>query len=43
MLVPWMDWTHMTKIDPDKSLLDGTTYAALADTGTAAHNLGGWI
>ncbi|WP_129116091.1 geranylgeranylglyceryl/heptaprenylglyceryl phosphate synthase [Halegenticoccus tardaugens] len=31
----------MTKIDPDKSLPDGTTYAALADTGTDALIIGG--
>ncbi|EFW91342.1 geranylgeranylglyceryl phosphate synthase-like protein [Haladaptatus paucihalophilus DX253] len=41
MATPWERWHHVTKVDPDKSLRDGDTYAAIADTGTDAIVVGG--
>ncbi|WP_101296037.1 geranylgeranylglyceryl/heptaprenylglyceryl phosphate synthase [Halegenticoccus soli] len=41
MLTRWTNWTHVTKVDPDKSLPDGNIYAAIADTGTDTLIIGG--
>ncbi|WP_227356084.1 phosphoglycerol geranylgeranyltransferase [Haladaptatus salinisoli] len=41
MAAAWAQWGHVTKIDPDKALHDGDTYAAIAETGTDALILGG--
>ncbi|WP_049972627.1 phosphoglycerol geranylgeranyltransferase [Haladaptatus cibarius] len=35
------NWTHVTKIDPDKSLPDRDTYVEVAETGTDAIIIGG--
>nr|WP_175424180.1 putative phosphoglycerol geranylgeranyltransferase [Haladaptatus sp. W1] len=40
-MTSWANWEHVTKIDPDKALHDGDTYAGIADTGTDAIILGG--
>ncbi|RBI60304.1 geranylgeranylglyceryl/heptaprenylglyceryl phosphate synthase [halophilic archaeon] len=37
----WAQWDHVTKVDPDKTLRDGDTYAGIADTGTDALIIGG--
>lgn len=37
----WRDWTHVTKLDPDKDLPDGVTYADVCETGTDAVVVGG--
>lgn len=37
----WAQWEHVTKVDPDKALRDGDTYADIADTGTDALIIGG--
>ena len=41
MAAPWAQWNHVTKVDPDKALHDGDTYASIANTGTDAIILGG--
>jgi phosphoglycerol geranylgeranyltransferase len=41
MAAPWTQWKHVTKVDPDKALYDGETYAGIADMGTDAIILGG--
>ncbi|WP_423746707.1 putative phosphoglycerol geranylgeranyltransferase [Haladaptatus sp. SPP-AMP-3] len=41
MAAPWTQWDHVTKIDPDKPLHDGDSYAGIADTGTDALIIGG--
>ncbi|WP_227380871.1 phosphoglycerol geranylgeranyltransferase [Haladaptatus halobius] len=41
MAAAWAEWDHVTKIDPDKTLPDGDTYTAIAETGTDALILGG--
>ncbi|WP_458210829.1 phosphoglycerol geranylgeranyltransferase [Haladaptatus sp. NG-SE-30] len=41
MVTSWANWEHVTKIDPDKALHDGDTYAGIAGTGTDAIILGG--
>ncbi|MFH5800838.1 phosphoglycerol geranylgeranyltransferase [Haladaptatus sp. CMAA 1911] len=41
MAAPWTQWNHVTKVDPDKALHDGNTYAGIADTGTDAIIIGG--
>ena len=41
MAAPWMQWDHVTKVDPDKALHDGDSYASIADTGTDAIIIGG--
>lgn len=38
---PWADWDHVLKIDPDKPLVDGETFADVAATGTDALMIGG--
>jgi phosphoglycerol geranylgeranyltransferase len=37
----WADWTHITKVDPDKSLAEGDTFDDVAATGTDAIEVGG--
>lgn len=41
MAAAWAQWEHVTKVDPDKTLHDGDTYAGIADTGTDAIIIGG--
>ncbi|WP_227357091.1 phosphoglycerol geranylgeranyltransferase [Haladaptatus salinisoli] len=41
MAAAWAQWEHVTKVDPDKALHEGDTYAAIATTGTDALILGG--
>lgn len=41
MVGQWDDWSHLLKVDPDKSLPDGVTYADIAETGTDAIMIGG--
>jgi len=41
MTRPWDDWDHILKIDPDKSLVDGETYADVVTCGTDAIEVGG--
>ncbi|WP_254831726.1 phosphoglycerol geranylgeranyltransferase [Haloglomus salinum] len=38
---PWSDWTHITKLDPDKELVDGETFGDVCETGTDAIEIGG--
>ncbi len=37
----WEDWTHIVKVDPDKSLVEGETYEDVCATGTDAIAIGG--
>ncbi len=41
MADPWADWDHILKVDPDKPLPDGVTYADVCQTGTDALEIGG--
>ena len=41
MGAPWAKWDHVVKIDPDKTLADGETYADVCRTGTDAIEIGG--
>ncbi len=41
MTAPWEDWDHITKIDPDKDLVDGETFEDVCETGTDALEIGG--
>ena len=41
MSMPWADWDHILKIDPDKPLVAGETFADVAATGTDALMIGG--
>ncbi|WP_435158314.1 phosphoglycerol geranylgeranyltransferase [Haladaptatus sp. DFWS20] len=41
MAAAWAQWEHVTKVDPDKPLHNGDSYADIADTGTDALILGG--
>jgi phosphoglycerol geranylgeranyltransferase len=41
MAVPWADWDHVLKVDPDKPLPDGVSYADVCETGTDALEIGG--
>jgi phosphoglycerol geranylgeranyltransferase len=41
MAVPWADWDHVLKVDPDKPLPDGVTYADVCEMGTDALEVGG--
>jgi phosphoglycerol geranylgeranyltransferase len=43
MTAPWDDWSHITKLDPDKSLADGDTFADVCATGTDALEIGGTL
>jgi phosphoglycerol geranylgeranyltransferase len=38
---PWDDWDHVLKVDPDKDLVAGETYADVATCGTDAIEVGG--
>ncbi|QPV64035.1 putative phosphoglycerol geranylgeranyltransferase [Halosimplex litoreum] len=38
---PWDDWDHILKVDPDKDLVDGETYADVVTCGTDAIEVGG--
>jgi len=37
----WDDWDHIVKVDPDKTLVDGETFADVCATGTDAIAVGG--
>ena len=41
MGVPWADWDHVVKIDPDKTLRAGETFEDVCATGTDALEIGG--
>lgn len=41
MVGQWDGWSHLLKVDPDKSLPDGVTYADIVETGTDAIMIGG--
>ena len=41
MSSPWGDWDHVLKIDPDKPLVEGETFADVAATETDALMIGG--
>lgn len=41
MNAPWAEWDHVLKVDPDKSLPSGVTYADACATGTDAIEIGG--
>ena len=43
MSTPWAEWDHLLKIDPDKSLVDGETFADVCQTGTDAIEIGGTL
>jgi len=40
---PWSTWDHVLKLDPDKSLPPGETYADICQTGTDAIEIGGTL
>ncbi len=41
MTVPWAEWDHIVKIDPDKTLVEGETFEDVCATGTDALEIGG--
>lgn len=41
MTRPWETWDHVLKVDPDKDLVEGDTYADVCATGTDAIMIGG--
>jgi len=41
MTAPWTEWDHVVKVDPDKDLVEGETFADVAATGTDAIEVGG--
>jgi phosphoglycerol geranylgeranyltransferase len=41
MTTPWENWDHILKVDPDKELVDGETFADVCQTGTDALEIGG--
>jgi len=43
MTAPWTEWDHILKIDPDKELVDGETFADVCQTGTDALEIGGTL
>jgi len=43
MSEPWADWDHVLKLDPDKDLHDGDTFADVAACGTDALEIGGTL
>jgi len=43
MSMPWAEWGHILKIDPDKSLPNGETYEDVCETGTDALEIGGTL
>jgi phosphoglycerol geranylgeranyltransferase len=38
---PWAEWNHVVKLDPDKTLVDGESFEAVAASGTDAIAIGG--
>jgi phosphoglycerol geranylgeranyltransferase len=38
---PWTEWDHILKVDPDKTLVEGETFADVCETGTDAIMVGG--
>ncbi|MFB6097158.1 MAG: phosphoglycerol geranylgeranyltransferase [Haloferacaceae archaeon] len=38
---PWTEWDHVLKVDPDKDLVEGETFADVCQTGTDAIEIGG--
>ncbi|PSP56609.1 geranylgeranylglyceryl/heptaprenylglyceryl phosphate synthase [Halobacteriales archaeon QS_1_67_19] len=40
---PWDDWDHIVKLDPDKTLVEGETFADVCETGTDALEIGGTL
>ena len=43
MSTPWAEWDHILKIDPDKPLVEGETFADVCQTGTDAIEIGGTL
>jgi phosphoglycerol geranylgeranyltransferase len=43
MTGPWDSWDHVLKVDPDKDLVDGETFADVCETGTDAIEIGGTL
>ncbi|WP_311173207.1 phosphoglycerol geranylgeranyltransferase [Halobellus ordinarius] len=43
MTGPWTEWDHVLKVDPDKDLVDGETFADVCQTGTDAIEIGGTL
>jgi len=43
MSTPWAEWDHIVKLDPDKTLVDGESYADVCETGTDAIEIGGTL
>jgi len=43
MTAPWTEWDHILKLDPDKSLVEGETFADVCRTGTDALEIGGTL
>jgi phosphoglycerol geranylgeranyltransferase len=43
MKAPWDDWDHIVKVDPDKPLVEGETFADVCETGTDALEIGGTL
>jgi phosphoglycerol geranylgeranyltransferase len=41
MSAAWTEWDHVLKVDPDKDLVGGETYADVCETGTDAIEIGG--
>jgi phosphoglycerol geranylgeranyltransferase len=40
-MYPWAEWNHVVKLDPDKTLVDGESFEAVAASGTDAIAIGG--
>lgn len=40
---PWTSWDHVLKLDPDKELPEGVSYADVCNTGTDAIEIGGTL
>lgn len=43
MSTPWRSWDHVLKLDPDKELPAGVSYADVCQTGTDAIEIGGTL
>jgi phosphoglycerol geranylgeranyltransferase len=41
MAEPWAEWDHVVKVDPDKTLAEGESFADVCRTGTDAIEIGG--
>ncbi|MFB6114031.1 MAG: phosphoglycerol geranylgeranyltransferase [Halodesulfurarchaeum sp.] len=41
MTGPWTEWDHVLKVDPDKELVEGETFADVCTSGTDAIEIGG--